>query len=160
MVEFKHGDILTSDADIICQQVNCQGAMGKGLAKQVRDKYPHVYNQYRNFIQFCNVAQHTPLGLVNLAESEKGKWIANCFGQNNYGYGGIYTDVSALTHALVFVREFACARNVCKNTATTIAVPYNIGAGLGGADPELIHTILHNIFDNYEGKAEFWIYEP
>lgn len=41
-IKFVNGDILTfpeRDGDtIICQQVNCRGVMGAGLAKQIRDK--------------------------------------------------------------------------------------------------------------------------
>ena len=36
------GDILRSDTDIIVQQVNCQGVMGAGLAKQIASQYPEV----------------------------------------------------------------------------------------------------------------------
>lgn len=39
---YYNGDILKSKADIICQQVNCKGAMGAGLAKQIKEKYPKV----------------------------------------------------------------------------------------------------------------------
>ena len=41
------GDIFDSNADAIVHQVNCQGVMGAGVARQVRDKYPNVYVEYR-----------------------------------------------------------------------------------------------------------------
>ena len=46
------GDITTlpennSHDTIICQQVNCMGVMGAGLAAQIRRKWPNVYNEYR-----------------------------------------------------------------------------------------------------------------
>ena len=45
------GDILRSDADIIVQQVNCQGVMGAGLAKQIASQYPEVLSPYK---KMCN----------------------------------------------------------------------------------------------------------
>ena len=36
MIIDKIGDILHTEADVICHQVNCKGVMGAGLAKQIR----------------------------------------------------------------------------------------------------------------------------
>ena len=40
------GNLLESDCDYICHQVNCQGKMNSGIAKSIRDKWPVVYNNY------------------------------------------------------------------------------------------------------------------
>lgn len=45
------GDLFTTNAQIICHQVNCQGKMGSGVAKQVREKYPHVYEEYKGYVE-------------------------------------------------------------------------------------------------------------
>lgn len=45
-VVIKEGNVFDSDADIICHQVNCQGVMGSGVAKEVRERYPEVYYAY------------------------------------------------------------------------------------------------------------------
>ena len=49
MVVYKECDIFDSGADIICHQVNCQGVMGSGLAKQIRERYPIVYEEYKKW---------------------------------------------------------------------------------------------------------------
>ena len=41
------GNVLDSNADVIIHQVNCQGVMGSGVAKQVKDRYPVVYEMYK-----------------------------------------------------------------------------------------------------------------
>lgn len=41
------GDLLTTNANYICHQVNCQGRMGSGVARQIREKYPTVYQWYK-----------------------------------------------------------------------------------------------------------------
>ena len=38
MIIDKIGDILHTEADVICHQVNCKGVMGAGLAKQIRNQ--------------------------------------------------------------------------------------------------------------------------
>ena len=47
MIKHIKRDIFKSGADLICHQVNCQGVMGSGIAKQVREKYPKVYKEYK-----------------------------------------------------------------------------------------------------------------
>ena len=40
MIEYCNGDILDSGADLICHQVNCQGAFGRGMAGAIRQRFP------------------------------------------------------------------------------------------------------------------------
>jgi len=42
----KNQDILDFPGDVIVNTVNCQGVMGKGLAKQVRETYPEGVHNY------------------------------------------------------------------------------------------------------------------
>jgi O-acetyl-ADP-ribose deacetylase (regulator of RNase III) len=44
------GNILNVEQGVICQQVNCKLIMGAGLAKQIRNKWPQVYTEYRSII--------------------------------------------------------------------------------------------------------------
>ena len=45
-VQIIDGDLFQTHAKYICHQVNCQARMGSGVAKQVRAKYPEVYNAW------------------------------------------------------------------------------------------------------------------
>lgn len=49
-VNLIEGNILTlptrNENTIICHQVNCRAAMGAGLARQIRDKWPVVFDEY------------------------------------------------------------------------------------------------------------------
>jgi len=40
------GSLLEASENIIVHQVNCQGAMGSGIALQLRNKYPLMYLSY------------------------------------------------------------------------------------------------------------------
>lgn len=42
-----YGDIFDSDSDAILHQVNCQWVMESDIAKQVKDRYPAVYQHYK-----------------------------------------------------------------------------------------------------------------
>ena len=160
MIEFKHGDILTSSADIICQQVNCKGVMGRGLAKQIRDKWPDVFSQYQVYIESFkrDIGAGRLLGSVNFASTgiDTNQQVANCFGQDSYGVNGTYTDLSALKQSLETVRDLS-EHGIMGSYS--IAIPYNIGAGLGGANPDDVHQMLTEVFKDYKGVVEFWIYE-
>ena len=51
MIKHVKADIFTTDCDIIVHQVNCYGVMGSGIAKQVKERYPDVYDIYKSL---CN----------------------------------------------------------------------------------------------------------
>jgi O-acetyl-ADP-ribose deacetylase (regulator of RNase III) len=53
MIEIvEHSNLLEVKSGIICHQVNCIGAMGTGIALQIRNKWPVVFNDYK--IQLLN----------------------------------------------------------------------------------------------------------
>ena len=47
MINYYDGDIFESKADVICHQVNCQGAFGRGMAGQVKKMFPEVEKTYK-----------------------------------------------------------------------------------------------------------------
>ena len=57
-IKFIDGNIFSrlsaSKPTYICQQVNCRGVMGAGLAKQIRDKWPVVFDEYK---KICGTRQ-------------------------------------------------------------------------------------------------------
>lgn len=60
-----HGDVLNTDCWIIAHQVNCQGVMGGGLARQIKDRYPDAYINYREYIEDYKECNGTvPLGTI------------------------------------------------------------------------------------------------
>lgn len=147
-ISYRRGDILQSDANIIVHQVNCMGVMGAGLAKQIRDKYPLVYNMYRSY---CDVAssKRPPMGKAQIIPVNRGQYIANCFAQIDYRRSGqdiCLTDYNALRTALKTVREFAVDMN-----AKTVALPFWLGCGLAGGN----WAIVRDIIDAELGNSRF-----
>ena len=46
MIEYKHGNLLHSDAEAIVNTVNCVGVMGRGIAFQFKKLYPENCKYY------------------------------------------------------------------------------------------------------------------
>lgn len=136
MIKHIKCDIFESGADVICHQVNCQGVMGSGIAKQVREKYPNVYTEYQTY---CKAAKESMLGKVLIVPTEDGFSIANLFGQNNYGYdGNLYTSYDKLHECLEYVKVFGLNR--------TIAIPYLMGCYRGGGDWNVVYKMIEDLF--------------
>lgn len=142
MIKIIDGDLLESGADIICHQVNLKGKMNSGVAKQIREKYPEVFEEY-----FKDYKYYT-LGDTQFVRTLDGKLIANMFAQENYGYDGKqYTDLNAL-------RE--CLENVawCCSSDTRVAMPYKIGCARGGANWNEVYAIIEDVFKDCD--VELW----
>ena len=61
MIKHIKGNIFEQNADVICHQVNCQGVMASGVAKQVREKYPWVYATYK---RACDKAKKSKMRML------------------------------------------------------------------------------------------------
>lgn len=147
MIRFIQDNILKSDADIICQQVNCFGVMGAGLAKQIRAQYPEVYTSYRSV--FNSYQDKSLLGKVNFVYTS-GPIIANLFGQYAYGRTQLHTDYKALYAALCTVAK------KCNKPGIRVAIPYGIGCGLAGGDWNIVQRAINKAFENFEGTVEIY----
>lgn len=49
MITYVNGDITQENTEAVVNPVNCEGVMGKGLAKVFADSYPRMYADYREF---------------------------------------------------------------------------------------------------------------
>lgn len=140
MIKIVNGDLMESSAKYICHQVNCQGVMGSGVAKQIRAKWPVVFDKYK---QVCDEhADHREelLGQICGVRVNENTAIINIFGQFKFGKDGQrYTN-------------FEYLRRGCKEVANhvkpgdTIAMPYRIGCGLGGGDWGKVMDMLSDVF--------------
>ena len=147
MIKIVDGDILQASEDIIAHQVNCMGVMGGGIAKQIKEKYPNVFDQYRKF--FVN-NKFTALGKCQIVEAENNKYIANIFGQYNYGTNKQQTDYKALEEALFSLKVSA------KDNNMSVAIPYNIGCGLAGGSWSFVYNMIEEVFHDYDVVLYRW----
>lgn len=145
------GELFGISEGILCQQVNCQGVMGAGLAKAIADKYPQVKNTFDNNYKKNKGGQFGKYQIVQIA---KNLYVANIYSQDGYGNGpknGItYTDKDALVR---------CIADICsKHPELVVYLPHvkgktkvdGIGCGLAGEkweniEPDLINLDLPNL---------------
>lgn len=147
MINIIKGNILNATEDIICQQVNCKGVMGAGLAKQIKEKYPEVFEAYTEMYETYKSKPKSMLGQAQMIKCNDDKFIANLFGQFNYGTKTIQTNYEALHDA--FDRLLNAVTNIEKYKGKTIAIPYNIGCGFAGGDWTIVYTIIEEIANYY-----------
>lgn len=168
MIKVIDGDLFTTDAKFICHQVNCQGQMNSGVALQIKQKYPHVYEEYVKALQNTpydmlgkiQVVSIKPEYLVyncgTIAISCTEQWICNMFAQDKYGYDGkMYTSLEALQNCFTQLYWLTCEKN--NNFNAKIAMPYGIGCVRGGADWNVVYKMIEDTFVN--GEVELWRYD-
>lgn len=147
MINHVKGDIFKSDADIIIHQVNCQGVMGSGVAKQVKDLYPNVYVHYREYCK--DFTPEEMLGTVFMVPIDnKPRFVANFFSQNDFGYDrNCYTSYEAFEKCLLYMKK--------NYSEFSMAIPYLIGCRRGGGSWNIIYKMIEDIL----GDCEVTIYE-
>ena len=135
MIKHVKGDIFQSDADVILHQVNCQGVMGSGIARQVRIMYPNVYNEYWRFCMSNADRRKGMLGIAQFVIVAPNRYIVNLFAQEYYGRGGkCYTDYEALRQ---------CLHRVNSNfRGQMVAIPYLMGCDRGGGNWDIVYKII------------------
>ena len=166
MVTFHNGNILDSGADIICHQVNCQGAMNSGVAKAIRQKWPKVYTEYK---AKCDYEEATIndlyggyenpidwseclLGDIQVVLVDENKAVINMFAQQYYGYDQKrYTSYDAFWYCLGRIKRII-------NPEKTIAFPARIGCVRGGANWNVILTMIEEVL-GADYNVEIWDFD-
>lgn len=146
------GNLLQSNVDYICHQVNCQARMRSGIAKSIREKWPIVYEEYMRYSSQERPSLLPLLGTIQVIRVSDQTAIVNMFAQENYGYDGRrYTSYDAFWKCLIHIKN-----HVPPNF--TIGFPDHIGCGLGGANWQVIEKMIEEVlgkdFDVYIYKLE------
>ncbi len=137
MIEYKKGNIFDGTEDIIVHGCNCKCAMGAGIAKQIREKYPEVYQADQDTLW----GDKNKLGKYSYVRSaEDGKLVINAYIQYDYTRDKVDVDYNAVREVMIKInRDFP--------EPDTIAMP-KIGCGLAGGDWNIISKILEETFRN------------
>ena len=164
-VNWVKGDFLEANVDYICHQVNCQGKMNSGIAKQIREKWPVVYKKYISkydavsdlaiktyggYEQGLNASEILlgDIQVVNIntpGADERAQFVINMFSQEHYGYDGRrYTSYDAFWNCLNLIKK-----TVPKGSK--IGFPGFIGCTRGGANWNVIYEMINQVLDeDYE----------
>lgn len=138
-LEYKIGNLLDVTKGHIVHGCNAQGVMGSGVAAAIKDKYPAVFEGYRQ--------QYEELGLV-LGDARgfvvgDGLVVWNAITQQNYGNPEDKRHVSydAIAECFEIINRDAAVIEKMLNVEPHIHIPL-IGAGLGGGKWEIIEKII------------------
>lgn len=155
------GNLLDADVSVIAHQTNCYGVMGAGIAKQIRERSPRTFLEYR---ELCSpdIPKEYLLGhaqIVNVAGDFPYAWyVANLFSQY-----GCFNDDGRATNYFAFALAFnsLIAQMYQKDITGTIGIPYGIGCGLAGGDFSIVSTIINDALAMNDGvKCVAYRYVP
>lgn len=159
MIQIIEADISKTEKDIIVQQVNCMGAMGKGLALTLMSRYPNVRTEYVVFHkkQMKKAKSNRELlGMVNYVDTYDEKIVANIFGQVEFAKSKydktLYTEEDALLSGIQQVKDKAEALGF------SVAIPTFIGSGLANGDWNSIKPAIEAIFEGSPVDVAFYHY--
>lgn len=116
-------NITTVTRGLIVHGVNCMGEINSGVAFDIAEKWPEVYDIY------CEMpVGKDMLGTTHMIGLETDLYVANCYTQFQYGYDGErYADLESVEKCLADCFAFADAHELPICTAA-------IASGRGGLD--------------------------
>ena len=151
MIEIVDGDLFDKQnkLDVIAHQVNCQGAMGKGIALQFRNNFPRSARAYQIQVEdirrlFGRTRMGEYLLGYNLIKEENDILTCSMFAQEYYGYQGCYTDYRAFARCCRELVMYLEGEDF--NKVWRLGMPYNIGCGMAGGSWNRIYHILNEVF--------------
>lgn len=122
MIEFRHDNIFTADAEALVNTVNCVGVMGRGIALQFRKAFPENFAAYKAACDHCEV-RPGQLFIHSLGQLTNPRYIINFPTKDHWkGNSRIEYIDSGLKEMVEAVRQL---------DVHSIAIP-PLGCGLGG----------------------------
>lgn len=134
-------DITTVDCGVILHGCNAQITMKSGVALQLRNKYPLIYDKYKELcLSYENDFER--LGKYTKVWVDKKLFVINIISQLHYGYDGQrYSDYAAINQAFKDIKhDFELSPD------TQFYLPYRIFCDRGGADWNIVSKMIDSYF--------------
>lgn len=153
MIEYVTGDIFDSGCFAAINPINCVGVMGAGLAKQFKERYPEMFNQYREECSSKKIKLGRNYFWINpnafrsdIRCTDYGEFAEIiCMPTKNHWKDS--SDLNWIILALQDLREYITVNYA---PSCSIAIP-KIGSGLGGLNWE---TQVKPEIERYLGDLE------
>jgi hypothetical protein len=140
---YTDGDMLEIKDGILFHQVNCQGVMGAGIAKAIRDKWPVVFERYRQNCKHSGKANFGKCQFVNITDD---LYVVNLFGQDRYGRDKRYTHYMRLRHALNEAKRGVDTLESLFKRKFPVYFPYRMSCSSAGGNWYLVQKMIKDIF--------------
>jgi O-acetyl-ADP-ribose deacetylase (regulator of RNase III) len=151
MLEYKAECILKAaqrrEIDYLLHGCNCMKTFGAGFAKKLKEKYPDANRADQNnpLPAYAKIGSYSSCVIGDFCEPDL--TIVNLYTQYDYGTGYRRAEYGAIKRSLeMFVRDFVVVNK-------TIGL-VKIGSGLGGANFNIVQSIIEDIIDTCGGR---WI---
>ena len=144
---FKKGDIFQSNAQAICNAVNCIGVMGGGLAYLFAKRFPAMNEDYK---AYCKDKKLKP-GEIHVFSLDQDKYVFNVATKDDFTRDSQYEWIVAGLKNI--------ATEAQKLGITSVAVPA-LGCGLGGLEWNKVRKIIEEIAPEHWQSLEVEVYEP
>jgi O-acetyl-ADP-ribose deacetylase (regulator of RNase III) len=147
-IHYVEGNLLKDNAQVLVNPVNCVGVMGKGLARQFKDAYPAMFEEYKSY---CWNKWLQPGGIhIFLLEDEPERYIAN------FATKGHFRDKSRAYFIIRGLEELL--KTVDDLNLSSVAIPA-LGCGEGGLEWPLVKEIIENKLRLYQ-DIDIRVYVP
>jgi O-acetyl-ADP-ribose deacetylase (regulator of RNase III) len=128
-------------AQTIVNAVNCDGVMGKGLALEIKKRFPQVFAEYQTECERGRIK----IGSLQLVKTEA-QWVLN-FPTKDHWRGK-----SKLTYIEQGLRKFKATYR--RRGITSAAFPA-LGCGSGGLNWEIVSPLMHSYLGNLKNIEIF-----
>lgn len=125
----KNRNIFDSQCQTIVNTVNCVGVMGKGLALEMKKRYPNMFDKYKDY---CDKGL-IDIGKLWLYKHSDDKWILNFPTKKHWKNGSEYEYIEEGMKKFVETYQ--------EKGITTIAFPM-LGCNNGGLEKEVVIQIM------------------
>jgi O-acetyl-ADP-ribose deacetylase (regulator of RNase III) len=148
MIKFVTGDLMNANAQALCNTVNTVGVMGKGIALQFKEGFPHNFQVYREACKSgqLQIGELLVVKDCNLIFGEK--LIINFPTKTHWLLPSEYSYIES---GLIALR--ACIR---EHRIQSIAMPA-LGCGNGGLNWTIVKGMIGKQLSNLD--AEIAVYE-
>lgn len=153
MIETVEGDLFEAKAEVLVNAVNCDGVMGKGIAKTFKDRYPQMFWEYR---EACLKGKLQPGGIWTWANPDYLVFPAYILNMTTKRHWHDKSRREWVTHGLCHP-----AYRVKELGVKTVAMPA-VGCGLGGLRWQDMEPHIHRILGHMLGDhpVQIWLYKP
>lgn len=152
------GNIFSSKCNAIVNPVNCVGVAGAGLAKQFKNRYPHMFWEYKTD---CEKGLYTPGMIVVYRAYPEHYSLGNPKYIINFSTKGHWKDKSKLSYiqgGMTHLEEYLYgdwnAHNF-EESIKSVALPA-LGCGLGGLNKKDVFPIMEKCLELLDIRVEIY----
>lgn len=150
MIEYKHGDILRENAEILVNTVNCVGVMGRGIALQFKKAFPENFKAYA---EACKNKEVQPgrMFVYDTGQLTNPRLIVNFPTKRHWRGQSRIEDIEKGLRDLVNI--------IRQKGLSSIAIP-PLGCGLGGLEWPEVRFLIKNILEPLSEEMRIIVFEP